>query len=96
MKLDMDRRFNESQNDTKERFARIDKRFELVDNRLDKIISTIEKLSDKIDRKDENQLNVINSNAAEQRKFTIRMFTIAISVTGISVMGLLLKMLKIV
>ena len=92
MKTDMDRRFIETHNDMKERFAQVDKRFEQVDKRfeqvdkrLDQIISSIEKLGDKMDNRDERQ-----------RKFTLRMFSISISITGISVLGVLIKVLNII
>jgi len=99
LKTDMDRRFFETREDMKERFAQVDKRFEQVDKRfeqvdkrfeqidkrLEQIITSIEKIGEKMDYRDERQ-----------RKFTLRMFSISMSFTGLSVLGILIKVLNII
>ena len=92
LKTDMDRRFFETREDMKERFAQVDKRFEQVDKRfeqvdkrLEQILSSIEKIGEKMDHRDDRQ-----------RKFTLRMFSIAMSFTGLSVLGVLIKDLNVI
>ena len=110
MKLDMDRRFNESRSYIVERFAQVDKRIddtrsEMLErfSQVDKRFEQVEKRFEKVDKsleliiKSIDKLgDKIDQKDERQRKFTLRMFSIAMSVTGLSIMGVLVKILNII
>jgi chromosome segregation ATPase len=106
LKTDMDRRFFETREDMKERFAQVDKRFEQVDKRfeqVDKRFEQVDKRFEQVDKRLEQILSSIEKIGEKmdhrddrQRKFTLRMFSIAMSFTGLSVLGVLIKVLNVI
>jgi len=106
LKTDMDRRFFETREDMKERFAHVDKRFEQVDKRfeqVDKRFEQVDKRFEQVDKRLDQIITSIEKIGAKmdyrderQRKFTLRMFSISMSFTGLSVLGVLIKVLNII
>jgi len=94
LKIDMDRRFNETHNNLVERFAIVDKRiddtrsdmldrFMQVDKRFEQVDKRLAQIISSIEKLGDK----IDHKDDRQRRFTFKMFSIAMSFTALSLMG---------